>query len=1383
MLNQSMPVASRTRGKREDGILKEYKKKKKREEEEKNKNHIRPIAEASTSGRHEGVHIIDLSDDTDDDDDFSTECSDDPKTSTSGEDNDDSEDLDFWEEEFDLMGAVDDDDDDDEEDEDEDEDDEKEIISVSEHNAGKSRQVYNSRGMSLGKKRLREDEDATIEPKRRGRKPKLKPSSSNKVKESADDEDDVDLPSIETKRRGRKPKLNSSNTVDEFDADDKDNVDLTPIEPKRRGRKPKLKPSSSNKVEESADDENDADLPSIETKRRGRKPKLNSSNTVDESDADDKDDVDLTRIEPKRRGRKPKLNSSNKVDEYAADDEGYVGLTPKVKLSSSINVDDSTSEDDTVDLTHEIDIEPTSSGRKPKKHRRRKPEVKPSSSKKVDLVEVLAYSIWDKEDSDSALDETLKQENNLPVGVVDKMSHEKADSDEDDMGNLWAEMQFCLASSEIGSTRPSLYKAKSSVDRFPSDQKDSQKVFGPFNPHKSDLNVDMVKDDGEKDACSNFTSPGVSIETKNAVNVKIPKIGSKDEFLTSDNIGELHSAACGFNKEDLLKVFDEHTLDQHPNGFDAQVPSSKGGVSGCDYSLDNPYIDKLDLVPVANPICLDKFNNFSILSRLQVPDFLTLSSLCNRLQASLMLPSSNSSREYVPNPMLITLEDDSSSHFIDPTDMGDSLVVAKVENKEVDFSNVRRDRAFLCQHGNHQLILDEEIGMKCRYCSYVELEIRYIVPPFLTGSSRRHERRDSALGSFSMFEGLQCEESNCDMPSNDPSVDIQGTVWEIIPDLRRKLYSHQREGFQFIWNNIAGGIYRDPEKNPYNNDIGGCIVSHAPGTGKTLLTIVFLYTYMKVYPASRPVIVAPKSMLLTWEAEFRKWSVDIPFHNLNDPDFSGKEKAATIGLYEKGKQGVSDGPLARRLVKLLSWKCDGGILGISYTLFEKLAGTESKGKRKCTPVDELVSNALLKLPGLFVFDEGHIPRNDDTLLWKALSKIKTERRIILSGTPFQNNFDELFNTLCLVRPKFAEGIQSGHQRVVNKTRDGKFTDAKRKWTSMTDCIGKVGDGNEAEKLKELRAKMAPFVHVHKGTILQSSLPGLRHSVVVLQPSDLQKKILDRLKQTQKFFALDYYEALVSIHPSVLQQSEIKKDKEIVSPIVRSIVSMDDLERIRLKPDEGVKTKFLKELIRLSLALNEKVIVFSQFLEPLNLIMDQLRLFFNWKEGEEILYMDGKCHIKQRQSSINAFNDPTSKARVLLASTKACSEGINLIGGSRVVLLDVTWNPSVERQALSRAYRLGQKKVVYTYNLISSGTMDVSKCQRQAGKDRISNLVFSAANKDGYDQEKPFEVLQDSLLEEMVQHKSLKSMFKRIINQPKDSDLIATFGDLSEPTGI
>ncbi|KAL4323433.1 hypothetical protein GQ457_11G011050 [Hibiscus cannabinus] len=745
---------------------------------------------------------------------------------------------------------------------------------------------------------------------------------------------------------------------------------------------------------------------------------------------------------------------------------------------------------------------------------------------------------------------------------------------------------------------------------------------------------------------------------------------------------------------------------------------------------------------------------------------------------------STSSFEDTPAPQNEGFEDEldplwAEMQFCLASDEIGSTKPCQVETANV--SEVKPDRATLCGQGHHELVLDEEIGIICKFCTHVELEIKYVVAPFLKCPYGQYEGQHSGtVVDSSVFDGIQELDPNINMPGFGSSANIEGTVWEIIPNMKDKLHLHQREGFEFMWNNIAGGIYRDKSKNSSSGG-GGCIVSHAPGTGKTLLTIVFLQTYLKEYPNSYPVIVAPYSMLLTWRDEFIKWKVDIPFHNLNGDDFSDKEETYGLSVCRKLKAGIPHSDKhTRRLVKLLSWKSSGGILGISYSLFTKLAGKKTGGKRKCKDLDDQIRKILLELPGIFVFDEGHIPRNAGSLLWKALAGIKTERRIILSGTPFQNNFKELFNTLWIVRPKFAEGIQYKEK----KRRGRKGDQEKLKFTYWIGSIENEVDRND--KLREVRALIKPFVHVYKGTILQTALPGLKHSLVVLRPTDLQKKILAcveeilerveeilegarkkknpvkrrRKKETVNALDLDRYASLISIHPSLLKQllNPLLDEKDI-NEVVSSIVSMKELERIRLKPDEGVKTKFLMNLLKLSEALQEKVIVFSQHIGPLRLIMEQLQDQLKWKEGEEILFMHGLCDIRQRQCSINAFNDPKSKARVLLASTKACSEGINLVGGSRLVLLDVTWNPSVERQAISRAYRLGQRKVVYVYHLISTGPMEASKYHRQAGKDRLSELLFSSSDK-GDHHKQVSNIVEDRVLEEMFRHETVKSMFEK-----------------------
>ena len=90
------------------------------------------------------------------------------------------------------------------------------------------------------------------------------------------------------------------------------------------------------------------------------------------------------------------------------------------------------------------------------------------------------------------------------------------------------------------------------------------------------------------------------------------------------------------------------------------------------------------------------------------------------------------------------------------------------------------------------------------------------------------------------------------------------------------------------------------------------------------------------------------------------------------------------------------------------------------------------------------------------------------------------------------------------------------------------------------------------------------------------------------------------------------------------------------------------------------------LIRFTSVIKERVLVFGQFIEPLTFIIEQLEPCFGWNEGKKMLYIDGKQDVKKCQASSNTFNDLSNKVNVLFTSTKACFEGINLVGASRVV---------------------------------------------------------------------------------------------------------------------
>ena len=140
------------------------------------------------------------------------------------------------------------------------------------------------------------------------------------------------------------------------------------------------------------------------------------------------------------------------------------------------------------------------------------------------------------------------------------------------------------------------------------------------------------------------------------------------------------------------------------------------------------------------------------------------------------------------------------------------------------------------------------------------------------------------------------------------------------------------------------------------------------------------------------------------------------------------------------------------------------------------------------------------------------------------------------------------------------------------------------------------------------------------------------------------------------------------------------------------------------PEAGVKTRFVMNLLATLQhgEEKEKILIFCLNINPLALLEKMLETRFGWAREQEILHIDGKVTADERQSIIERFNDREGEVRVLLLSTKACGEGVTLTGASRVVFMDVVWNPAVQRQAIHRAFRIGQTKVVHVYSLVVAG---------------------------------------------------------------------------------
>jgi DNA repair and recombination RAD54-like protein len=319
-----------------------------------------------------------------------------------------------------------------------------------------------------------------------------------------------------------------------------------------------------------------------------------------------------------------------------------------------------------------------------------------------------------------------------------------------------------------------------------------------------------------------------------------------------------------------------------------------------------------------------------------------------------------------------------------------------------------------------------------------------------------------------------------------------------------------------------------------------------------------------------------------------------------------------------------------------------------------------------------------------------------------------------------------------------------------RTKAEEETEARSRKLFLEEIGSKLDITNEEEfrnGMKKYRSITRSFVHSYDGEIL-NILPGLKESVVLLQITRMQEDLLNEVKKLRlRSVISDYVDTLINIHPSLLLEVEIP----------RNSLSIDDekLQQMRNDPSGGGKVQFILDMANRCQLTKEKLLIFSQYIAPLRLMKEHLEGRF------KVFFITGKSLVLERQDIMESFNDGNGGTQILLASLTACGEGINLTGASRVIFLDMHWNPSRMKQASSRAFRIGQKNVVYTYWLIASGEKEANKYTRIEKKASLSrSITASKAEECGHKQQEnntnaPNAVGEDVILDDLVKNSALK----------------------------
>uniref|UniRef100_A0A060T1Y1 ARAD1C24750p n=1 Tax=Blastobotrys adeninivorans TaxID=409370 RepID=A0A060T1Y1_BLAAD len=481
----------------------------------------------------------------------------------------------------------------------------------------------------------------------------------------------------------------------------------------------------------------------------------------------------------------------------------------------------------------------------------------------------------------------------------------------------------------------------------------------------------------------------------------------------------------------------------------------------------------------------------------------------------------------------------------------------------------------------------------------------------------------------------------------------------IDPIIGRRLRPHQIEGVKFMYECVMG--YR-----PNNNGLG-VLLADEMGLGKTLMTITLLWTLFKQSPIKsatsvirRAVIVCPVTLVENWKREFKKWLGVL------------RLKVFALGPKDNIRDFLS-----------------------SHVYHVLIIGYD----RLRTVASEMADSTI----DIIVCDEAQRLKNLDSKSSKAITSLGATRRVMLSGTPIQNNLSEFFAMAEFLNPGILGTAAEFKREYEVPILRGQEPQASMKHREK----GK-------EKLDQLIGFTRNFVlrRTVQDTLTQF-LPPKRDTVIFCLPAKEQERIYSDMCNSS-----DILNSIESTQFSVHLEAITKLRKVCNTPLLveKTLPLTSSLHSGKM----AILNRMVKQI---SSTTDEKIVIVSGSTKVLALIAQNLA---RW----DLRYcqLDGSTPSNQRQGIVDHFNkSPASDCFAFLLSVRSGGTGLNLIGASRLFLYDTDWNPAVDEQAMARIHREGQKRPVYIYRLLTVGMIDEKIYQRQITKKSLANHFMSEDN--------------------------------------------------------
>ncbi|KIH94172.1 chromo domain-containing protein [Sporothrix brasiliensis 5110] len=448
---------------------------------------------------------------------------------------------------------------------------------------------------------------------------------------------------------------------------------------------------------------------------------------------------------------------------------------------------------------------------------------------------------------------------------------------------------------------------------------------------------------------------------------------------------------------------------------------------------------------------------------------------------------------------------------------------------------------------------------------------------------------------------------------------------------RGKLMPYQMEGLNWLLLNYYKGK--------------SVVLADEMGLGKTVQVIALLATLILETPRCWPfLVVVPNSTCGNWRREIKNWAPDLRVVSYHGGRVS-QSMAYKYELFPDGTQTM------HAHVVIMSY--DSAQDDNTRRLFHKTHWA-----------------------GLIV-DEGQRLKNDQNLLYLALRAMRIGFRLLLTGTPLQNNKRELFNLL-------------------------QFIDSANNATELDKTYGTI----TAENLPELHKLIRPyFLRRTKAEVLKF-LPPMAQIIVPVSMTVVQEKLCKSImaKNPELIRSIFSKGQVKATERGCLNNILMQLRKCLCHPFVYSQAIEDknvDAEQMhRNLIEASAKLLLLKIMLPKLKERGHRVLIFSQFLNQLDIIEDFLHI-----SGLPYMRLDGTLSSLDKQKRIDAFNAPNSELFAFLLSTRAGGVGINLATADTVIVLDPDFNPHQDIQAFSRAHRIGQKKKVLCFQFMTKDSVE------------------------------------------------------------------------------